>query len=86
MTYMRMPHAGVSPLTFSLTFLGVLVVRNVVVCCPVAAQAQYIVKPIAKKIKQLPQGPLYWQVENFPTLGIQAAVGPDAAGAQHRTI
>jgi hypothetical protein len=25
-------------------------------------------------------------VENFPTLGIQAAVGPDAAGAQHRTI
>ena len=34
-----------------------------------AADVQYIVKPIAEmKVKQLPKGPLYWQVENFPTL------------------
>jgi quercetin dioxygenase-like cupin family protein len=29
----------------------------------------YSVKPIAeKKIKELPAGPLYWRVENFPTI------------------
>lgn len=46
---------------------------------PVAAQQQYVVKPVAqKKIKQLPTGPLYWRVENFPTLAdAKAAVGPD---------
>ncbi|MGA9801730.1 MAG: hypothetical protein WBQ46_00635 [Terriglobales bacterium] len=34
-----------------------------------AAQQGYVVKPVAeKKVKQLPAGPLYWMVENFPTL------------------
>jgi hypothetical protein len=34
-----------------------------------AADMRYVVKPIAEmKVKQLPQGPLYWRVENFPTL------------------
>jgi len=39
----------------------------------------YVVKPVAqKKIKQLPEGPLYWRVESFPTLvEAKAAVGPD---------
>src|SRR5262245_51002934 len=43
------------------------------------AQQQYVVKPVAqKKIKELPTGPLYWRVENFPTLvDAKAAVGPD---------
>ena len=42
------------------------------------AQGQYVVKPIAEmKIKQLPDGPLYWRVENFPTVAqAQAAAGP----------
>jgi hypothetical protein len=36
---------------------------------PSRAQAPYVVKPVAEmKIKQLPRGPLYWRVENFPTL------------------
>jgi quercetin dioxygenase-like cupin family protein len=45
----------------------------------VAAEGVYVVKPIAeKKIRQLPPGPLYWQVENFPTLAqAQAAIPPD---------
>lgn len=45
----------------------------------VAADAVYVVKPIAeKKVKQLPDGPLYWRIENFPTLAqAQAAIGPD---------
>ena len=34
-----------------------------------AADLQYVVKPIAEmKVKELPKGPLYWRVENFPTL------------------
>jgi len=42
-----------------------------------AAQGQYVVKPVAEmKVKQLPEGPLYWRVENFPTLAeAQAAAG-----------
>jgi hypothetical protein len=42
-----------------------------------AADVQYVVKPIAEmKVKQLPQGPLYWRVENFPTLDqAKAAAG-----------
>jgi len=36
---------------------------------PAGAQGKYVVKPVAaKKIRQLPSGPLYWRVENFPTL------------------
>lgn len=43
-----------------------------------AAQSSYIVKPIAEmKIKQIPKGPLYWRLENFPTLAqAKAAAGP----------
>ena len=46
---------------------------------PAAAQQKYVVEPVAqKKIKELPTGPLYWRVENFPTLAdAKAAVGPD---------
>jgi hypothetical protein len=34
-----------------------------------AAQQQFVIKPVAeKKLNQLPAGPLYWQIENFPTL------------------
>ena len=36
---------------------------------PAAAQGKYVVKPIAElKTRQLPAGPLYWRIENFPTL------------------
>lgn len=43
------------------------------------APARYMVKPIAeKKIGHLPGGPLYWRVENFPTVEqAKAAAGPD---------
>ena len=49
---------------------------------PIQTSAQlpaYVVKPAAeKKVKQLPDGPLYWRVENFETLSdAKAAVGPD---------
>lgn len=43
------------------------------------AGPKYVVKPVAeKKITKLPEGPLYWRVETFPTLvEAKAAVGPD---------
>ena len=43
------------------------------------APARYMVKPIAeKKIGHLPGGPLYWRVEDFPTVEqAKAAAGPD---------
>ena len=44
---------------------------------PAAAQGQYVVQPIAEmKIKQLPQGPLYWRIENFPTLALAKSAAP----------
>jgi hypothetical protein len=38
---------------------------------------RYVVKPVAEmKVKQLPKGPLYWRIENFPTLDqAKAAAG-----------
>ncbi len=34
-----------------------------------AADVPYVVKPVAEmKVKDLPKGPLYWRIENFPTL------------------
>jgi hypothetical protein len=45
---------------------------------------QFDVKPIAeKKIQQLPPGPLFWRIDNFPTLAqAQAAAGPSALAAE----
>lgn len=44
-----------------------------------ASEGVYVVKPVVqKKVKQLPDGALYWRVENFPTLAqAQAAIPPD---------
>jgi len=49
-----------------------------------AAQQKFDIKAVAeKKLKQLPAGPLYWQVENFPTLAqAQAAAGPTSLAAE----
>jgi len=45
-----------------------------------AEDLQYVVKPVAEmKVNQLPKGPLYWRVENFPTLDQAKA----AAGEYH---
>lgn len=44
-----------------------------------AAGQKYVVEPVAqKKLRQLPDGPLYWRLETFATLAeAKAAVGPD---------
>jgi hypothetical protein len=50
----------------------------------VAQTAKFAIKPVVeKKIKQLPAGPLYWRLENFPTLAqAQAAAGPTSLAAK----
>jgi hypothetical protein len=62
-------------LTLSLSGVGLLLSPSTV-----AAQTEpkFVIKPVAeKKLTQLPAEPLYWQVENFPTLAqAQAAEGP----------
>lgn len=45
---------------------------------PLTADEVYVVKPLAEmKVKHLPPGPLYWRIENFPTLEeAKAAIPP----------
>ncbi len=49
-----------------------------------AAQGKFVIKPVVeKKLEQLPAGPLYWRIENFPTLAqAQAAAGPMSLAAE----
>ena len=48
------------------------------------AQAEFKVAPVAeKKVTELPAGPLYWQIENFPTRAeAEAAAGPLSLAAE----
>ncbi len=48
-----------------------------------AADQKFVITPVVeKKIAQLPDGPLYWQLENFPTLAeAEAAAGPTSLAA-----
>jgi quercetin dioxygenase-like cupin family protein len=49
-----------------------------------ATAQEFVAKPVAeKKIKQLPAGPWYWLVENFPTLAeAQTAQGPTSLAVE----
>ncbi len=53
---------------------------------PLTAMAQQalVIKPLAeKKVTELPAGPLFWRIENFPTLAqAQAAAGPMGLAAE----
>jgi len=52
---------------------------------PTTAPAQeLVIKPVAeKKLKELPAGPLFWRIENFPALAqAQAAAGPTGLAAE----
>jgi hypothetical protein len=66
-------------LALSLGATGVLLSPSTAV-----AQAKFEIKPVAeKKLKELPVGPLYWQVENFSTVAqAQAAAGPTSLAAE----
>jgi hypothetical protein len=65
-------------LTLSLFAMAVLLPMSA------AAQQKFVIEALTeKKLQQLPAGPLYWQVENFPTLAAaQAAAGPTSLAAE----
>jgi len=66
-------------------FSAVMVVFSTLCGLPSTAVAQgFFIKPIAeKKLKQLPAGPLYWQVENLPALAqAESAAGPTSLVAE----
>ena len=64
----------------SLIIAKIVVLAAAVYLAPVTATAQpaLVIKPLAeKKVQALPAGPLFWQVESFPTVTqAQAAAGP----------
>jgi hypothetical protein len=66
-------------LAFSLAAMGMWLSPTIA-----AAQGKFVIKPVAeRKLQQLPVGPLYWQLENFPTLAqAQAAEGPTSLAAE----
>jgi len=66
-------------LALSLCAMGLLLSPSMA-----ADQKKFVIKPVAeKKLKQLPAGPLYWQLENFSTLAqAQAAAGDTSLAAQ----
>jgi quercetin dioxygenase-like cupin family protein len=59
------------------------IAASLLASAPVAAQ-QFEVKAIAeRKVQQLPPGPLFWRIDNFPTLAqAQAAAGATALAAE----
>jgi hypothetical protein len=59
-------------------------VAGVVLTSSSASAQRFEIKPIAeKKVPQLPPGPLFWRIDNFPTLAeAQAAAGPTALAAE----
>lgn len=68
-------------LTSSFFVIGLLVALP-----PTLAQSEgkFAIKPVAeKRLSQLPQAPLYWRIETFPTLtAAEAAVGPTSLAAE----
>lgn len=55
-----------------------------ITCCTPAAAQEFRIQPVAdKKLKELPAGPLFWRIENMPTLAqAQAAAGPTALAVE----
>ena len=65
-------------LALSLCAMGLLVAP------PAAAAQEFFIKPVAeKRLTKLPGPPLYWQIENFPTLAeARTAAGPLSLAAE----
>jgi len=61
-----------------------LVVAGLLLSLGAAAAQRLEVKPVVeRKVTRLPEGPLFWRIENVPTLAqAQAAAGPTALAAE----
>ena len=57
---------------------------GLVLSASTASAQKFEIRPVAeKKIQQLPPGPLFWRIDNFPTLTqAQAAAGPTGLAAE----
>jgi hypothetical protein len=66
------------------TLVCAATIVGVVLTSSSASTQQFEIKPIAeKKVPQLPPGPLFWRIDNFPTLAqAQAAAGQTALAAE----
>jgi hypothetical protein len=64
--------------------LSLSVIGGLLLSSPAVAQQKFAIKNVAeKKLKQLPTGPLFWRVENFPALAqAQAAAGETSLAAE----
>jgi hypothetical protein len=73
------------PTTLSAIVMALSFCLTTLLLAPSIATAQeFVIKPVAdKRLKELPPGPLYWRVDNFPTLTqARAAEGPAALSAE----
>jgi hypothetical protein len=64
--------------------LSVMALSGLTLSSPTVWAQEFVIKPVAeKKLKQLPAGPLFWRLENFPALAqAQAAAGPTGLAAE----
>jgi Cupin domain len=64
--------------------LSLLAFESAVGASTAAAQGKFVVEPVVEtKLKQLPEGPLYWRIENFETVAAaKAAGGPTSLAAE----
>jgi hypothetical protein len=54
--------------------LSLLAIEPAVRPSTAAAQGKFVVEPVTEtKLKQLPEGPLYWRIDNFETLAAAKA-------------
>lgn len=65
-------------------FVWAAVMAALLLSSSAALAQKFEVTPVAeKKVSQLPAGPLFWRIDNFPTLArAQAAAGPTALAAE----
>lgn len=74
---MRLPVCNAWPVVAMMLSLGVM---GVLMPSTAAAQQKFEIKNVAeKKLKQLPAGPLYWRIENLPTLAQARAVAGETS-------
>src|SRR4029450_6700866 len=64
--------------------LSLLAFESAVGASTAAAQGKFVVEPVVEtKLKQLPEGPLYWRIENLDTVAAaKAAGGPTSLAAE----
>lgn len=65
-------------------FVWTVAIPALLLSSSTALAQKFKIAPVAeKKVSQLPSGPLFWRIDNFPTLAqAQAAAGPTALAAE----